>query len=242
MNETLHIDTLSNENGNPVCVLPRVTGCAFRPILLDIFSCAGIGADGYVQAGFDVICIDIENQPENPHKFYKMDWKEGIKKFIHLVDAVHASPPCQGYSRTKSLHGNQYDKLVDEVRSELRKTGKPYIIENVQGAPLDNPIVLDGLMFGLKVIRKRLFESNIFLMMPGKNAKRGSVGAKNCTRKTFNGYYIVGGHQMGTISEWKTAMGVNQDRIVTREQLAEAIPPAYTKFLVTQLIRSLHCR
>ncbi len=171
-----------------------------------------------------------------------MDWREGLRRYSQIADVIHASPPCQGYSRTKSLHKNKYETLVDEVREALEMTGKPYVIENVQGAPLNNAIKLDGVMFGLKVIRARLFESNILLMMPGKGIKMGSVGGKNCTRATFNGYYIVSGHHMGTLSELKNAMGVADSRNVTRKELAEAIPPAYTKFIGTQLINALHCR
>jgi len=236
-----HITTASKKDGTRLAFGP-VLPAVHSPVILDLFACGGIAGDGYSQAGFDVIAIDIEDHPNNPHHFYQMDWREGLEKFVHLVDAIHASPPCQGYSRTKSLHSNEYDKLLEEVREALEETGKPYIIENVQGAPMQSPIILDGLMFGLKVVRKRLFESNCFLMMPGKGAKRGSVGGKNCTRETFNGYYIVGGHQMGTVAEWKMAMGVDADREVSREELAEAIPPAYTRFLGEQLLRSLHCR
>ncbi len=139
-----------------------------RPVLLDLFSCSGIGADGYKSAGFDVISVDIEDQPNNPHNFNRMDWLEGLKQFSSMADVIHASPPCQSYSRTKSLHSAKYETLVDVVRAELQRSGKPYVIENVQGAPLENAIWLDGIMFGLKVVRKRLFESNVLLLMPEK--------------------------------------------------------------------------
>jgi len=207
-----------------------------KPVLLDLFACSGIGGDGYKSAGFDIISVDIEDQPNNPHNFNRMDWLEGLKKFADIADVIHASPPCQGYSRTKSLHSIKYETLVDVVRAELQRIGKPYVMENVQGAPLMNAIWLDGIMFGLKVVRKRLFESNVLLFMPGKGHKKGSVGAKNCTRKDFNGYYIVGGHQMGTLEEWKMAMGVLPGRNVTREELAESIPPAYTEYIGRQLM------
>lgn len=210
------------------------------PVLLDLFCCGGIAGDGYKQAGFHVIGIDKEAHPNNPHEFYQMDWKEGLQKFGPLADAIHASPPCQENSRTRTLHSTEYENPLPEVRQELLKLGKPYIIENVLGAEMDNAIILDGPMFGLRVIRKRKFESNLLLMMPGKGLKRGSVGAKNCTRKDFNGYYIVGGHQMGTIEEWKGAMGVPLSRNISREELAEAIPPSYTFFLGEQLRRTLH--
>lgn len=205
-------------------------------IILDLFCCAGIAGDGYAKAGFRVIGIDREKHENNPHEFYQMDWKEGLKKFGHIADVIHASPPCQENSRTKTLHSAKYENPLPEVREALIKTGKPYVIENVLGAEMENAIILDGPMFGLQVIRKRKFESNVLLMRPGKGIKRGSVGAKNCTRKNFNGYYIVGGHQMGTMDEWRMAMGIPTSRTVNREELAEAIPPAYTYFLGVQLL------
>jgi DNA (cytosine-5)-methyltransferase 1 len=208
-----------------------------KPHLLDLFCCAGGAAMGYHKAGFEVIGCDIKDQPNYPFKFVKGDWKDVLNEYKDWADCFHASPPCQDYSRTKSLHENEYPALIKEVRDAFKETGKPYIIENVLGAPMENVIILDGIMFGLKVVRRRKFESNILLMMPGKGLKRGSVGAKNCTHKDFDGYYIVGGHQMGTLEEWKQAMGIDWN--IAREELAEAIPPAYTFFLGEQLMSAI---
>lgn len=203
-------------------------------VIADTYCKAGGAGMGYHKAGFKVIGVDIEPQPNYPFEFIQSDALEFIEKHRKDFDAWHASPSCQGYSRTKSLHSNYYPKQIPEVRKALQKTGKPFVIENVVGAPLLNPIKLDGTMFGLQVIRKRLFESNIILFQHEKGIKIGSVGGKDCTRKNFKGYYIVSGHHMGTLEEWKKAMGIDWN--IKRSEIVEAIPPQYTEYIGKQLI------
>ncbi len=205
-----------------------------KPVLLDTYCKAGGAGMGYFKAGFDIVGVDIEPQPNYPFEFIQADAIEFISKYGRDFNVIHASPLCQGYSRTKSLHSNKYPLQINETRKALRKTKREYIIENVIGAPLLSPIFLDGTMFNLQVIRKRLFECSFKINQPQKGIKKGSVGGKNCTRKDFNGYYIVAGHHAGTIAEWKKAMGITWD--VTRDELAKAIPPTYTEFIGKHLI------
>jgi DNA (cytosine-5)-methyltransferase 1 len=209
-----------------------------KPKLLDLCCKAGGASKGYSDAGFDVYGVDIEHQPNyvHPGKFIKADAIAYLKKYGHLFDVIAASPPCQEHSRTKSLHTNSYPDIIAPLRDELRKTGKPYVMENVVGAPLINPVMLDGTMFNLRVIRKRLFESNISLLQPSPGIKMGTVGGKNFTRKTAGFYYIVGGHQSGTLVEWREAMQITW---MSKTELAQAIPPAYTKYIGEQLITYL---
>ena len=128
-------------------------------LLLDLFCCAGGAGMGYHQAGFEIIGIDNKPQPHYPFEFHQMDWEDGFNKFHQSADVIHASPPCQGYSVTKSLSKSKAPKLIPVVRGALIKTGKPYVIENVPGAKRDliNPLVLRGNMFGLQVIRGSIF-------------------------------------------------------------------------------------
>src|SRR5690348_7744317 len=124
-----------------------------RPRLLDLFSGAGGCAVGYHRAGFDVTGVDHVRQPRYPFAHIVADALEYVSERGREYDAIHASPPCQGYSRMRHLswlRGRQYPMLIDETRRLLKATGRPYIIENVEDAPLDG-VRLCGTMFGLKV-------------------------------------------------------------------------------------------
>lgn len=197
---------------------------------------------GYHRAGFRVIGVDIEPQPRYPFEFIQADALKFIAEHGKRFDVIHASPPCQGYSVTNSLpqcQDRDYPKLLEEVRELLISTGKPYIIENVIGAPLVDSVMLCGLMFGLKVFRHRRFESNLFLMAMSHISHRGKEIGKG-------GFCCVAGHgdsNRGKVdpyhrrkSTWEAAMGINW---MTKEELTQAIPPAYTEYLGLQLHRWL---
>lgn len=206
-----------------------------RPRLLDLYCCAGGAAMGYYRAGFDVVGVDIAPQPHFPFTFIQADALEYVAAHGHEFDAIHASPPCQGYSVTRAIHGREYVDLVDATRDALDATGKPYIIENVPGAPLRNAIYLEGMMFGLRVIRRRLFESNLLLLQPSDVP---AVGSTNSHRgySTGGAYITVAGNNYNRI-EGMAAMGV--DWHVTRRELSQATPPAYTEFTGRQLLTAL---
>jgi DNA (cytosine-5)-methyltransferase 1 len=140
-----------------------------KPRLLDLFCGAGGVAVGYSRAGFEVIGVDLRPQPNFPFQFIQADALSMNAEFLASFDAIHASPPCQAYSdlAKRNRNGDKWPKLIEPVRGMLSETGLPYVIENVEGAPLRNPTVLCGTMFkGLRVIRHRLFESNFFIMSP----------------------------------------------------------------------------
>ena len=149
--------------------------------ILDLYCKAGGAAKGYYDAGFEVVGVDIEPQPNYPYDFIHMDAIEFLKtQDLSKFDAIHASPPCQAHSKCRQLskarNNGQYGDHKDFIavtRELLDKIGKPYIIENVQGAPLINPIALYGSQFdNLYTQRKRLFESNIQLNLPEKKMQR----------------------------------------------------------------------
>ena len=135
-----------------------------RPLLLDLFCCAGGAAKGYDDAGFDVFGVDVIEQPNYPYPMMVADATALPSAVLDQFDAVHASPPCQAYSDLAARNGNAHEwpQLIEPVRDMLKATHKPYVIENVDGAPLWDYVVLCGTMFHeLRVLRHRLFESSV---------------------------------------------------------------------------------
>jgi len=223
-----------------------------RPRLLDLFCCAGGAGMGYHQAGFDVVGVDLSPQPRYPFGFLQMDATAVDQRFLRTFDAIHASPPCQGYTALRHAPGTKgAPKLIEAVRAMLNASGLPYVIENVEEArsAMIHPIMLCGSAFGLashgcELRRHRLFESNIALSSPGcSHGDRPVVG-------------IYGGHARiraakhggrGTRDAWPNghkpvaaeAMGMDW---ATLAEMSEAIPPAYTRFIGEQLIAHLQSR
>ena len=210
-----------------------------KPRLLDMFCGAGGAGAGYDTAGFDVIGVDIAPQPNYPFFFVQMDAIEMLLSTFTKFDAFHASPPCQAHSalgKGTNDNSDDYPDLIEVTRAVLAMTGKPYVIENVAGAPLNNPITLCGEMFGLSVIRHRLFESNMMLVQPEHIKHRGRVAGWRHGQKFDGPYFAVYGNGggKGSLDEWRTAMGMPWAK--TKLEIAEAIPPAYTEYLGKQLV------
>ena len=202
--------------------------------LLDLFCGAGGAAMGYHRAGFEVVGVDINPQPRFPFEFHQAD---ALEYPLDGFDVIHASPPCQAHTVLfpKELHGKEYahPDLVAPTRQRLRKTQNPYVIENVPNAPLVNYIVLCGSMFGLKVYRHRLFESNILLLQPCHESHKVRTAGKGRTPKDDNTFWTVTGH-LGDLPGASKAMGI--DWMIMKE-LVQSIPPAYTEFIGKQLIQ-----
>ncbi len=215
-----------------------------KPRLLDLFCCAGGAGAGYARAGFEVVGVDIDPQPNYPFEFIQSDALKLPRDFLESFDAVHASPPCQSYSDLAKRNGNghMWPRLIEPARKLLRSLGVPFIMENVEGAPLINPVVLCGTMFPqLRVIRHRLFESNVPLVVPahGKHPlvfthdKRKAHYGKLDQNRSF--VQVTGGGNC-TIRNARTAMGIDW---MTKNELNESIPPAYTEYLGRQLIQHI---
>ena len=215
-----------------------------KPRLLDLFCCAGGAGVGYSQAGFDVVGIDINPQPHYPFQFIQADVLTLDLEFIGLFNAVHASPPCQSYSDLAKRNGNadEWPRLIEPVRDLLVESGLPYIIENVEGAPLRDPVVLCGTMFPpLRVIRHRLFETNFPITAPphGNHPLVHTFDKrKNHYGKTneWEDFVQVTGGGNCTLAAARQAMGINW---MTKGEINEAIPPAYTRLIGRQLLRHL---
>lgn len=215
-----------------------------RPRLLDLFCCAGGAGYGYSKAGFDVVGIDLNPQPHYPFPFIQTDALSLDSRFLSTFDAIHASPPCQSYSDLAKRNGNanEWPRLIEPVREMLGKTGLPYIIENVEGAPLINPIVLCGTMFPkLRVLRHRLFEANFTILTPPHKKhpkvhtfdKRKSHYGKTNEWKDF--VQVTGGGNC-TLAAAREAMGIDW---MSKGEINEAIPPAYTEFIGRQLMAQM---
>lgn len=217
---------------------------AGRPRLLDLFCCAGGAGIGYSQAGFDVIGVDIEPQPNYPLPFIKADVLTLDPRFIGSFDVIHASPPCQAYSdlAKRNRNGHEWPRLIEPIRDVLIRCGRPYVIENVDGAPLHNPVVLCGTMFkDLRVLRHRLFESNVALFAPphGRHPKVHTFDRRKShfgkTNEWTDFVQVTGGGNC-TLAAARAAMGIDW---MTKTEINEAIPPAYTRFIGEQLLLHL---
>jgi DNA (cytosine-5)-methyltransferase 1 len=189
---------------------------------------------GYHRAGFDVVGVDIEPQPNYTFRFYQADALRLDDRWIEAerFDAIHASPPCQLWS---GMHGSSGPDLITPLRPLLEATGLPYVIENVPGAPLEGPI-LCGSSFGLGVRRHRRFETNFPLIVPpcahGQQAPRFEVYDHGAWYKSaVVPVYGTGGGKGR--EHWAEAMGIDW---MTDSEMAEAIPPAYTELIGHQLL------
>lgn len=203
--------------------------------LLDLFSGAGGAAKGYQRAGFYVVGVDIKPQPHYcGDEFVQADALEYVAAYGQEFDVIHASPPCQAYSSTRSLQGNTHPELIEPVRELLRAMDKPYVIENVPGAPLINPVTLVGTMFGLRTMRPRLFECSFevpFMLAPSPDARIAKLGHKP---KEGEFVHVIG--HAPDVEYNRKAMGIDW---MTRDELSQAIPPAYTEFIGKHLMENI---
>jgi DNA (cytosine-5)-methyltransferase 1 len=235
-----------------------------RPRLLDLFCCQGGASTGYVAAGFKVTGVDIAPQPKYPFEFYEKDALDALRSLMSMwgmytaagfggapfdhdpadfnlhirhFDAIHASPPCQAYSATQRLRGNDHADLIAQTRELLTATGKPYVIENVMdaGKHLRDPVMLCGAMFPeLRTYRHRLFETNWPLtapLHPQHVAPQVKMG-----RAPAPGEWVQAVGNFSGVDEAREAMGMPW---ANRDGLREAIPPAYTEWIGRQLVEQL---
>ena len=205
---------------------------------------------GYARAGFEVVGVDINPQPHYPFAFQRLDVME-VLRCPHApfnfgivsrdFDVIHASPPCQAYTSMRHFGrgaGEGAPDLVDATREGLEATGLPWIMENVKGSPLRNPLTLCGSSFGLDVRRHRLFESSELLFgEPCRHADRPrpiAVYGDHPQSPGERGTYRV--NRARTLAEGQAAMGIDW---MPWKSLTQAIPPAYTEHLGRQLIRAI---
>lgn len=206
--------------------------------LLDAYSGAGGAGRGYADAGFEVVGVDIKPQPRYPFEFHQGDAIAFIAEHGHEFDVIHASPPCQAYSVASQAQrnaGKEYPDLLAPTRDALMQVGRPWIIENVPGAPMRADFKLCGCQFGLDLRRERWFETSWrgFQLVPPCHHPYPvpSVvgrGTPSWVREKL-GYNP-------TIKHYRAAMGINW---MNRDELSLAIPPAYTRYLGEHLAAHL---
>lgn len=221
----------------------------YRPRVLDLGCNAGGASEGYRRAGYIPFGVDIAPQKNYPYTFRRCDMLEYAALYAQDFDLIHASPPCQGYSPAMSIRKDaeeqraKYPDLITPLREILKASGRPYVIENTPGAPLNTTVVLKGTMFGLRVIRDRLFEiypalpQLYFTPVPVKIGSvvtgeymtvAGSGGAmwadKAKTKRRAGSRHV---------EDWRAAMRISW---TTKEEIVEMIPPAYTHWIGMKLL------
>lgn len=210
--------------------------------LLDLFCGAGGCSMGYWRAGFEVVGVDNKPQKQYPFEFHQAD---ALSFSFSGFDAIHASPPCQAHcSLWKMWNAKKHVSLIEPTRRLLQKSGLPYVIENVPGAPLINPTVLCGTMFdlgcaGAELRRHRLFETN-WPIQSVPHCRHGRYplvigvygGHGRDRRRTKN-------TQNFSTDRRREAMGISW---MNGTALSQAIPPAYTEWIGKQLIAILEER
>lgn len=236
-----------------------------RPLLLDLYCCAGGASTGYHRGGFDVIGVDLSAQPRYPFPFHQGDALEALERLIdgrplefigrgelllEQLAAAAASPPCQRHSAMSACRpglAGTYPDLVAATRELLEATGLPYVLENVPGAPVRPDVVLCGQAFGRDLYRHRLFESNVPLTQPepdpdgpGQYAPRECgwdhpVPASRAGHWTPGTIMSVAGN-VGGVAHARKIMDMDW---TNRRELGEAIPPYYTEHLAADLLAAL---
>jgi DNA (cytosine-5)-methyltransferase 1 len=213
--------------------------------LLDLFCGAGGCSVGYHRAGFEVVGVDIEEHPDYPYLMQVTDAMRVVRTpgVLAAFDVVHASPPCQRYSTATAVEfRDRHPDFIAELRDALDDWGGVYVIENVPGSPLRDPVRVCGSSFDLGVRRHRLFESNIALRESlCDHAGREVWGVHGDHPDRPGGWLRPNGQSRGlkatSVEHAQEAMGI--DWMTTWADLKEAVPPAYTEFIGRQLLESL---
>lgn len=191
--------------------------------VLDLFCGAGGASVGYHLAGFEVVGVDIKPQPRYPFKFHQAD---ALTFDLSGFDVIAASPPCQAYTLAQRIRSNKHPDLVATIRKRMSASGVPWIIENVPGAPLIDPIELCGAMFGLRTYRHRLFECSFPICAPKHPEHVAPVRKMGRPPREGEFMHVVG--NFSGVDAARMAMGIDW---MVRDELREAIPPAYSEFI-----------
>lgn len=217
--------------------------------LLDLFCGAGGCAKGYHDAGFEVVGVDIVPQPHYPYEFHQAD---ALTYPLDGFDVIHASPPCQEYSRSRHIRDatapdiQHKPMLIQKIRQRLEASRSLWVIENVEDAPLPEALELCGSMFGLNTRRHRWFSSSILLFAPGPcrhtpgfiNPVGGKVrGYGNLAHPTRT-YVDNTGRTRKAEGMYRKEVGCRAMGIewMTIAELSQAIPPAYTRWIGDQVM------
>lgn len=211
------------------------------PRLLDLCCCQGGASAGYAQAGFQVDAVDIDDQPNHypGARFIQADAFEYLGDCWREYDAYHVSPWCQGYSDCHRIRKNDHPMQIGLFRALLRSTGKPYVIENVEGArwAMRDPIMLCGAPLGLRTYRHRLIESNVKLEEPHHPPHWVPQTKMGRPVKDGTFYHAVG--NFSGVGLARSDMGVPW---MNRDGIRECIPPVYARYVGAQLLEHIVAR
>lgn len=208
-----------------------------RPRLLDLFCCQGGAAKGYAEAGFDVTGIDIAPQPRYPYRFVQAEAVAFVREHGGDFDVIHASPPCQHYSRAQKIQHRTHPDLIDPTRAALEATGRPWVIENVEeaAAQLRDPVTMCAAAFGMRTYRHRLFETRGFTFTPPQHpAHQAPLTKMGRPRAAGHFAHYVG--NFSGVAEARTDMSVPW---MNRDGIRECIPPTYTQWIGTAALHTL---
>ncbi len=168
----------------------------------------------------------VDNRPMKnyPFEFVQADALEFVRAHGNEYDFIHASPPCQFATRARTIHGREHPDLLTPMREALVSLGIPWVVENVPGAPMRADLILCGSMFGLEtenggLIRHRWFEFG---------QPFGALVAPCSHPRKVISVFGHGGHVYHGVEDWRRVMGINW---MSRDELAQAIPPAYCEFV-----------
>lgn len=216
-----------------------------RPRALDLFCGAGGATKGLQLAGFHVTGVDLRAQPRYcGDVFHQADALTFPLDGFPLdgFDFIWASPPCQAFTQatiSQRESGKTYPDLIAPARYRLERTGRPFVIENVMEAPLQNAIMLCGSMFGLRTWRHRLFELSAhfqhFPMLPPCN--HTGIGVSVAGHGTPSWVRARMGGKGFSIEDMRAALGIDW---MDRNSLSLAIPPAYSQFIGEQAMQVIH--
>jgi DNA (cytosine-5)-methyltransferase 1 len=211
-----------------------------RPRLLDLFCKQGGAGKGYHDAGFEVVGVDIEPQPRYPFEFHQGDALEYLAEHWREFDAVHGSPVCKRYSSATPVHRRDgHPDQIGPLRSLLEATTIPWVIENVPGAPLRPDIILCGCIAGLPELkRERWFETSWCAFQVRAACWHPITPITVAGHGEPSGPRMARG-EVATKADWERAMGIDW---MTRDGLAQAIPPAYTRVVGAHLLEQLAAR
>lgn len=212
-----------------------------RPLALDLFCCAGGAAMGLYRAGFDVVGIDIKEQPRYPFGFFQFDalkWplRDGPPPGRKSYDFIWASPPCQKFCRLNTREDlSGYPDLIEPIRRRLIASGIPYVIENVPEAPIRADLMLCSHMFGLRSYRHRHFECSFPIEQPPHPEHKIRVNRRGENRRQHwaNGGFLTVTGDIGTYHGMGT-MGIDW---MNGAELCEAIPPAFSEYIGRAVIK-----
>jgi len=151
-------------------------------------------------------------------------------EFDQTFDLGLFHPPCQRWTPGAQMHGTtgEHENLIPLARELANDYCENWIIENVPQAPLNDPVTLNGGMFGSPLHYERCFETSYHVDQP-RNQQRLCGG-----HETFDEFHATGGWK-GSKQLWQSTKGYSGD-YNAKSLKREAIPRAYINYLVRPLL------